>query len=147
MAWKNSVLKDGVQKCSKKTPQNSKFKAQIHLNLTFMQEFVLNLNFIQITFISIQMIMMNVTGRRRKNLYLKTDLAQLNWFGLRSNQIELGWPWLIIIKPLKTLSSSTPKSHFHTIICFEFEFHPNHFHIDSDDHDEGDRGGEEKICI
>jgi hypothetical protein len=85
---------------------------------------------------------------RIKNLYLKTDSAQLNWAGLRSNQIELGWPWLIIIKPLKTRSPSTLKSHFHTRICYEFKFHPNHFDIDPEDnHDEGDRGGEEKICI
>ena len=80
-------------------------------------------------------------------MYLKIDSAQLNGVGLRSGQIELGWPWLIIIKPLKTQSPSTPKSHFHTRIYFEFEFYPNHFHIDSDDHDEGDRGGKEKICI
>jgi hypothetical protein len=50
-------------------------------------------------------------------------------------------------KPLKTQSPNTSKSHFHSRICFEFEFHPNHFHIDLDDHDEGDKGGEEKICI
>jgi hypothetical protein len=48
-------------------------------------------------------------------------------------------------KPLKTQSPNTSKSHFHSRICFEF--HPNHFHIDLDDHDEGDKGGEEKICI